>query len=477
MRFNTLCLSLLVSLTAVYAKKNAHSFELGTSPYCKAENLTKHNEVYYASIAKELMIDESLCDKYVVAMAADSNSEGKYKIVKARIRDECEDCDITQIKLSSKAYKDLNGSKKSNVFWAILDKDGKMINGPFQPELSEKETQAIVNAYDGVNYDDLLKKFINNAKYMAKTKKANLKKLNNIKVEVIKKVFITKTDSEKAEEPAKEPAKEPVAEPTVAPVIEPVVEPVAEPEHVEHINTEEPIHIGNVEPKVELTEEPEETKEEEESSGTGVMTGAVAVSLAAGALLFVRRRSAKKNYIFGEPLDKLDGKPEKVLYANTKSGQKIKLEIPCDDFNDIGHIQIFSPVRGRGQDDVYNVHTQRAIMSKKQGSGSGSGDELTVNPQPRPHSPLPLPNNDFMMAFSPVEQPQFAAPKLTNINSTQETNRNDSNPYYYHFDGFDDDQEIYNSVPQSMNKSYSDNAVEPSTDIILDYVNEDSFYY
>lgn len=453
MRFNTLCLSLLVSLAAVYAKKNNSSFELGTSPYCKAENLTKHNEIYYASIAKELMVDDTLCDKYVVAMVADSNSDGKYKIVKARIRDECEDCGITEIKLSKKAYEDLNGSKKSNVFWAILDKDGKMINGPFQPELSEKETQEIVNAYDGVNFDDLLKKFINNAKYMAKTKKANLKKLSDIKVEVIKKVFITKTDSKKDDKPADEPADEPV---------EPA-EPV-----VEHIDTEKPIHIGNIEPEVELTEEPEES-----SSGSGIMTGAVAVSLAAGALLFVRKRSAKKNYIFGEPLDKLDGKPEKVLYANTKSGQKIKLEIPCDDFNEIGHIQIFSPVRGRGQDDVYNVHTQRAMMSKKH----GSSDELSINPQPIPHSPLPLPNNDFMMAFSPIEQPQFAAPKLTNINSTQETNRNDSNPYYYHFDGFDDEQDIYNSVPQSMNKSYSENAVEPSTDIILDYVNDDSFYY
>jgi len=453
MRFNALCLSLLINLAAVYAKKkyNSSSFEIGTSPYCKPEHLTKHNEVYYASIAKELMTDEAICNKYVVAMVADSKSNGKYKIVKARVRDECKDCGITEIKLSSKAYKDLNGSKKekANVIWAILDKNGKIENGPFQPELSEKETQEIVNAYDGVNLDDLLDKFNNNAKYMAKGKKANLKKLSNIKVEVIKKVVIPK----KTEEP----------------------EPVEHKEHVEpeHVEPEhvEPEHVEQAE---HVDEEP--VKEEEESSkGPGIMTGAVAVSLAAGALLFVRKRSAKKNYIFGEPLDKFDGKTEKVLYANTKSGQKIKLEIPYDDFSEIGHIQIFSPVRDRSQDnDVYNVHTQRALMSKKQ----NLGDELRINPQPpRPHSPLPLPNNDFMLAFSPVEAPELAAPKINNINSTQDTNRTDNNPYYYHFDGFDDDQEIYNSVPQSMNKSYSENAAEPSADIILDYVNEDNYYY
>jgi len=56
MRFNTLCLSLLVSLAAVYAKKNNSSFELGTSPYCKAENLTKHNEIYYASIVRKTFL-------------------------------------------------------------------------------------------------------------------------------------------------------------------------------------------------------------------------------------------------------------------------------------------------------------------------------------------------------------------------------------------------------------------------------------
>jgi len=643
MRFNTLFLSLLINLVYVYARKrkyNVGTFEIGSSSYCKPEHLTKHNKVYYASISKELM-NESLCDKYVVAMIADSKAYGKYKLVKARIRDECEDCEPTQIRLSTKAFRDLKSSKKSkksNVIWGILSKDGKMITGPFQPEITEKETQELVNSYDGVNFDEILSKFIMNAKYMTKYKKANFKKLNNIKVEIIKKIIkhnpfkintngispiiepfiipsnvpviepidepsedsddeLTITIGQSVEstiEPTSEPTNEsveqtvtielssvsinevtneptieptitiePISEPVIIPTIEPTItiEPISEPANepaneptVEPTITIEPISepviIPTIEPTITIepisepviipTNEPTITIEpvsetvneptaeptvadeqlinpaideivEEEDNEPGpddatpvpdddddddvaeavedsnkkpaVVTGALAVSLAAGAAFaFVRRRSTRKNYrnyIFGVPLDKIDGSTtttQKVLYANTKSGEKIKLEIPYEDFDDVAHIQIFSP--NLDQDlDVYNVHTQRALMS----NGHSLDDDVCTHPQPqhlpRPHSLLPVPKNDFMMAFSPIEPPESVALPKVNIgpfNCTNETGRVNDDPYLSQYRG-NDNQEIYSSVPQHMNRNYAKNSNEPSTDILLEYVDGDDY--
>ncbi|OUM56192.1 hypothetical protein PIROE2DRAFT_67921 [Piromyces sp. E2] len=98
--------------------------------------------------------------------------------------------------------------------------------------------------------------------------------------------------------------------------------------------------------------------------------------------------------------------------------------------------------------------------------------------QPKPHCQLPVPTNDFMMAFSPIEQPDLAAlPKVNiaayDINST--TTRVSDDPYLVQYKG-DDNQEIYNSVPQSMNKVYANNSNETSTDILLEYVDEDDYY-
>jgi len=505
-------------------------------------------------------------------------------------------------------------SKKSNVIWGILDKDGEMVNGPFQPEITEKETQELVNSYDGVNFNDILNKFIMNAKYMMKYKKANFKRLNNIKVEIIKKIIkhnplkidtngispimgpfiipsnvpviepidepteelndeLTLTIEKSVEstiEPTSEPTSEsveqtvtidltsvsiseptveptitiePISEPVIIPTVEPTItiEPISEPANepaneptitiepiselvikptIESTVTIEPTSEPVIEPTVEPTVADEqlvnpaidEIVEEEEivpgpddatpvpddddddddvaeavedsNKKPAVVTGALALSLAAGAAFtFVRRRSTRKNYrnyIFGVPLDKFDetstAPAQKVLYANTKSGEKIKLEIPYEDFDDVAHIQIFSP--NLDQDlDVYNVHTQRALMS----SDHSLDDDVCTHPQPqhlpRPHSFLPVPKNDFMMAFSPIEPPESVALPKVNIgpfNCTTETGRVNDDPYLSQYKG-SDNQEIYNSVPKHMNRNYSRNTNEPSTDILLEYVDGDDY--
>jgi len=198
------------------------------------------------------------------------------------------------------------------------------------------------------------------------------------------------------------------------------------------------------------------------------MTGAFAVSVAAGAaLLFVRKRSAKKNYIFGEPLDKYDDKTAKELYARTKNGQKFKIQIPLNDFNDIAHIQIFSPRCKESNTDVYNVHTERAMMSD-------DNDSINTLPQPqeqpKPHAQLPIPANDFMMRFSLIEQPDLAALQKENIGAydcTKITTRYNDDPYISQYQ-CDDNQEIYNSVPKVKNV----NEV-PTDDILLEYVEDE----
>lgn len=464
MKFNTLFLSLLINFVAVYAKAdyNAKSFAIGSTHYCKNNKLSKTDKFYYAAINKELFSEKINCDNHVVALVADEKASGKYKIVRAVIRDKCDDCKVNDLRLSTKAMKELNG-KKSNVIWGIIDKDGEMINGPFQPELSEKETKKVVEALGEKKINDVFKKFIENAKYMAKKNKVHLKKIANVKVEVVTKTAVVKTAVKKTTvvknvvTAKKVITKTAEAETSAAPTSEPTTTPV--------------------------TASAEAT--EEESGSSNIMTGAVAVSLAAGAtLLLVHRRSARKNYIFGEPIDKYDGNTAKELYAKTKNGQKIRLQIPMNNnFDDIAHIQIFSP---NGKEsfnepniDVYNVHTERAIMSSDSSSLESCSSALPLpQEQPQPHSQLPLPTNDFMMAFSPIEQPDLAAIPKENIGAydcTKNTSRFNDDPYLTQYRG-DDSQEIYNSVPQSMNKTYANNSSEIPTDILLEYVEEDDYY-
>jgi len=466
MKFNTLFLTLLINLVAVYAKKstdvNAKSFAIGSTSYCKNDKLEKSDKLYYAAISKKLFSDKINCDNHVVALVADENAKGKYKIVRAIIRDECKDCKVNDLRLSTKAMKDLNG-KKSNVFWGIIGKDGEMINGPFQPELSEKETEKIVESLGEKKINDVFQKFIENSKYMAKKNKNHLKKLANVKVEVVTKKAVVKTTVVKNVITTKKVIAHTVeAEATAAPTSVPTSTPIA------------------------ATTETTETTEEENTSSSSLMTGAVAVSLAAGAtLLLYRRKSARKNYIFGEPLDKYDGNTAKELYAKTKDGQKIKLQIPKmnSNFDEIAHIQIFSPnakeTFNEPNIDVYNVHTERALMSSDSSSLESCSSALPLpQAQPQPHSQLPVPLNDFMMAFSPIEQPDLAAIPKENIGAydcTKNTSRFNDDPFLTEYRG-DDSQEIYNSVPQSMNKVYANNSVQSSTDILLEYVEEDDYY-
>lgn len=468
MKFNTLFLTLLINLVAVYAKKsndvNAKSFAIGSTPYCKNDNLKKSDKFYYAAISKELFSDKINCDSHVVALVADEKAKGKYKIVRAIIRDECKDCKVTDLRLSVKAMKDLNG-KESNVIWGIIDKDGEMINGPFQPELSSKKTEKVVESLGEKKINDVFQKFIDNSKYMAKKNKVHLKKLANVKFEVVTKKAVLKSTVIKNVITTKKVITHTIeAKATATPASTPSSIPTSTPAIEE--NTSEDTSSS--------------------SSGSGIMTGAVAVSVAAGAtLLLVHRKSSKKNYIFGEPIDKYDGNTAKELYAKTKDGQKIKLQIPKmnSNFDDIAHIQIFSPnakeTFNEPNIDVYNVHTERAIMSSDSSSLESCSSAVPLpQEQPQPHCQLPVPMNDFMMAFGPIEQPDLAAITKENIGSydcTKNTHRLNDDPYLTQYRG-EDNQEIYNSVPQSMNKVYANNSVETSTDILLEYVEEDDYY-
>ncbi|ORX45358.1 hypothetical protein BCR36DRAFT_333118 [Piromyces finnis] len=469
MKFNTPLLTLLINFAAVYAKKstfNAKSFEIVSSTYCKHENLERNDKLYYAAISKELFNNEKVnCDNYVVAMVADEKSKGKYKLVKALIRDECENCKVNDLKLSVKAMKDIDLSK-TNVFWGIVDKKGEMINGPFQPELSKEETEKVIKFLGEKEINDVYKKFIDNAKYMAKVNKHHLKKLANIKYETVKKIA----------------TKEPKVKTTVIKSVFTTKKVIT---HVkEAVATAAPTSNPTTTPIASTTPVASEIVEEETSSGSNVMTGAVAVSIAAGAtLLLVHRKTSKKNYIFGEPIDKYDRNTAKELYAKTKNGQKIKLQIPVNNFDDIAHIQIYSP---NGKEtfseqnvDVYNVHTERAIMSSDTSSLESCSSSLPVpQKQPKPHCQLPVPTNDFMMAFSPIEQPDLAVIPKENIGSfnfTKNTSRFNDDPYLTEYKG-DDSQEIYNSVPHSRNRVYANNSSESSTDILLEYVDEEDDY-
>jgi len=480
MKFNTLLLSLLINFVAVNAKRkphfNAKSFAVGSSPYCKHDKLEKSDKIYYAAISKELFNEKINCNNYVVAMVADENAKGDYKIVKALIRDECKDCKVNDLRLSHKAMEELN-PKKSKVFWGIIDEKGDMINGPFQPELSDSESKKVVKSMHEKEMNGVFQKFINNAKYMSKMNKIHLKKMAKIKFEVVtkiatetkvirttvyKKVYTTKkviTHTRKIEAPTTTV----VDEPTTV---------VDEPTTV----VDEPTTVAAEQPTIIVATDSETTQT---SNSSGIMSGAVAVSLAAGAtLLLVRRKSARKNYIFGEPLDKYDGKTAKKLYAKTKNGQKIKLQIPMNNFDDIAHIQIYSP-NGKDSEqnmDVFNVHTERAIMSSDSSSLESCSSALPIpHEQPQPHCQLPAPVNDFMAAFSPIEQPDLAAIPKVNIGAydcTKVTTRASDDPFLSHCE-IDDSQEIYNSVPQSMNKVYANNSSETSTDILLEYVDDE----
>jgi len=379
-------------------------------------------------------------------------------------------------------------SKKSKVFWGIVDHEGDMINGPFQPDLSESETKDVVKSLDEKELNDVFRKFIDNARYMSKKNKIHLKKMAKIKYEVvtkvetdtkvvkttvIKNVYTSKkviTHTRKIEAPTSTVD----AEQTTA-----AEEPTTAAEEEQTTVGEEQITIAL---DVDSDTTQEETTPEETSNNSSIMSGAIAVSLAAGAtLLLVRRKTSRKNYIFGEPLDKYDGKTAKELYAKTKNGQKIRLQIPMNNFDEIAHIQIYSP---NGKDsheqnlDVFNVHTERAIMSSDSSSLESCSSALPVpHEQPQPHCQLPAPTNDFMAAFSSIEQPELAAILKENIGAydcTKVTTRASDDPFLSRYES-DDNQEIYNSVPQSMNKIYANNSSEPSTDILLEYVDEEDY--
>jgi len=345
-------------------------------------------------------------------MVADSQSKGKYKLVKALIRDECKECKANEIKLSNKAIKDINASKKANVIWAILSKEGKMKKGPIQPKLSEDEIIKMLKVFRVKKFDDLLERFTENAKYIAKRDKVRMKTLKGVKIEVIKKIANKK--NKKVPVSKKITTAKKAAGGKKGKVIKTkVVKSVLTTKRVVVVTkARAATKVTPAKAKPTLSTINSTKNGKETSTGT-LMTGAFAVSVAAGAaLLFVRKRSAKKNYIFGEPLDKYDDKTAKELYARTKNGQKFKIQIPLNDFNDIAHIQIFSPRCKESNTDVYNVHTERAMMSD-------DNDSINTLPQPqeqpKPHAQLPIPANDFMMRFSLIEQPDLAALQKENI--------------------------------------------------------------
>jgi hypothetical protein len=402
------------------------------------------------------------CNNYLVAMNADPDSKGKYRMVKALIRDECKKCGPYDIKLSVKALSDINDSRKANIFWAILSKDGKLYGGPFKPDLSKDETKKLLKASGEKNIAGVMKKFTEKAKHMVKNDKVHEKELPWKNSE--KKITSVKESKKNLKSTVI--FKTTVVTERKVSVIKTII-----PKKVAPTGTSIPVPV----------DAPIKEEKNTSSSGSGVITGTVAVSVAAGAtLLLVRRKSAKKNYIFGEPIDKYDGKTARELYAKTKDGKKLKIQIPVNDFNEIAHIQIFSP---NGKDllpniDVYNVHTERSMVSD-----AISYDNVSVpqpQEQPKPHDQLPIPSNyDFMMAFSPVEHPDLAAIPKENIGAydcTKVTTRISDDPYLNQYCGRDD-QEIYNSVPKVMKQTNNNNnTTYQSSDILLEYVEGEDLY-
>jgi len=469
MKLNNLILCLLLNIIFVYSKNsskfNAKTFTVGSSPLCKINNLKKNDKLYYASIPSELMKKKINCNNYVVAMNTDPASKGSYRMVKALIRDECKKCGPYDIKLSTNTLSEINGSKSANIFWAIISKDGKLFGGPFKPNLSKDETNKLLKASGEKNIAGVMKKFTEKAKNMVKNDKIHEKELPWKNSE--KKITITKANKKHLKSTV-------VLKTTIIAERKKVVKTI-NPKIVKPTGTSIPTPVGL----------PIKEDKTSSSSGSGVITGTVAVSVAAGAtLLLVRRKSAKKNYIFGEPIDKYDGKTARELYAKTKNGQKLRIQIPVNDFNDIAHIQIFSP---NGKDllpniDVYNVHTERALVSD-----AISYDSVSLpqpQEQPQPHSQLPVPSNyDFMMAFSPIEQPDLAAIPKENIGAydcTKITTRITDDPYLNQYIA-DDNQEIYNSVPKVMeqnnnNNNNNNNNTKTYEDILLEYVEGEDFY-
>jgi len=486
MKFNTLFLNLLFNFALAYSESiNAESFAVGTPATCNIKKLTQNHKLYYASIPTELIRDN--CDNYVVAMNADPDSQGKYRFVKTYIRDGCEDCGPYDLKLSVKAIMDIGNSRKAKVFWAIFSKDGDLFGGPFKPELTESESKKLLSLSGEKNMGGVMKKFTQKAINMVKNKKVHESEfpwtkngkdeeevVNVVKTTVIKKTVV-KTDIRKLV----------------------VVKTKSEGETPSHLFKGKPTHLPefkleNEKKKVEKPKEEkqkgEEKEEEEATSGSGVFKGTVAVSVAAGAaLLLLRRKSPKKTYIFGESLDNLGSGNDSInsttgtkeLYAKTKNGQRLKINIPVNNnFDDVAHIQIFSPKRRESYPnmDVYNVHTQRAYVSDNNSYDSVSLPQPQQE-QPQPHAQLPIPTNDFMTAFNPIEQPDLAAMPKENIGSydcTKVTSRMADDPYYDHYNYLEEEEEeIYNSVPKEMNRVYANNANNSPTDILLDYLDGD----
>jgi len=472
MKFNTLFISLLLNFSLVFAQNtefNAKAFSLGKSHFCKDVKVKRDDKLYYAALAPELMEGEtSNCNKYVVAMIADPHSKGKYKYVKAIIKDVCLECKVDEIRLSSKSIIDISGRRKGTVFWGILSDKGEFINGPFSPAISDKDSKNLLKISGEKKLSDIIGKFIIKAKELAKSKKNHLKEFpwetkitpvkgkKVIKSTIVKKVTVTSVKKVKV---VKTVSRSTVINPR------PSTSPNDIPTEKPNTNT------------IDIEENDDSAK-----ASTGIVTGAVAISIAAGALLLVHRRSSRKNYIFGEPLDQYDRSLDKELVAKTKDGKQIKLKIPYHDFNDIAHIQIFSPAKENATEpniDIFNVYQERAMMSE-----NTSFDSLPQpQEQPKPHIQLPIPSNsDFMTMFSPVESivhPDIAACPKENIGAydpTGVTTRINDDPYLSQYKA-DDSKEIYNSVPKVMNQTYANNCNESSTDdILLDYVEGEDYY-
>ncbi|ORY21622.1 hypothetical protein LY90DRAFT_676197 [Neocallimastix californiae] len=463
MKFNVLILSLLLNLALVYSKSteknNANVFTISSSPLCETKKLDKNQKLYYASVPSKLA--EKSCNKYVVAMNADPASKGKYRLVKAAIRDECKQCSSEEVMFSIKALKDISGSRKANIFWAILSEDGELFKGPFKPELSDSERKELQKISGEKSIDDIMERFTEMATDMILSKKVH------------EKEFPWGDAKEKKTTPTKSSKKNIKSTVIVKKVTVTDIKKVLVVKTRSQVNKVSPTHAS-----IPTEAKTEENTKETTNNGSSAIAGTVAVSVAAGAtLLLIRRKSAKKNYIFGEPIDEYDSSTAKKLYAKTKDGQHLKINIPINDFSDIAHIQIFSPNRKESIPnlDVYNVHNERAIASN-----NNSNDSISVpqpQEQPKPHLQLPAPSNDFMLAFSPIEHPDIAAlPKenIGNYDCTKITSRITDDPYLTQYNG-DDNQEIYSSVPKEMNKVYANNSRETSTDILLEYVEEEEY--
>jgi len=166
MKFFNLILLFACLLSFVFA--DAENYEItyyGCPDECETQEgpacdehmeLGKHD--YFAALSTEYEF-EQYCKKYVVVML----TNGKPKMIKAKIVDSCGDCSKYHVDLSESAFTAL--TKKSdgvaNIVWGVFSSDGKHLAGPYENKAKQAAEKFKMSK------DSFIDAFIENGKKLA----------------------------------------------------------------------------------------------------------------------------------------------------------------------------------------------------------------------------------------------------------------------------------------------------------------------